>query len=494
MPQLTWAELAQAQGALNVIIDSRPLATAVDQLPQRPERGALIFPSWAAAVAFIASVSTRLGELQLLGSLEIPAGTWDLRGMTIAAAVVPYGPTQGGSQPTLTIPENVVLQNVAGFRGLAVAVAPDAGPVITYTGAGARRFGMWSSSILLSQDSTLIDIQGTVHLELIVDSSYILGTADDNGRLLLLQSGAGASCLVEVHGDPTGLGFDMLASIDPTDVTIRTGGSALINPQPRLAATGGTAWNERLWPAAWISPAVLVPEQLATDTDRLMVLQATVLYYASGANFVAGNTVSITDGTTTETWTAVVGAPAGNQFQIGVSITESMDSLCARIAATGVLWGAAEFTDFTLGVSNACVIYRRDQDAAGYPDRIFATSTPVLGVLDFSRGAKYGTYGPTGDLNWPQTVSPLETADPGVPYFGWGEGSCPGGFLIVVLDEVDNVIWKSNKSAGAGSNWQQVQSFTADDDAAWVDPNPTTTTEAINRIAAVVALNHGPIP
>jgi hypothetical protein len=210
-----------------------------------------------------------------------------------------------------------------------------------------------------------------------------------------------------------------------------------------------------------------------------------VLYYESGANFAAGNTFSITDGTNTETWTFVAGAPAGNQVQVQGTVGESMQSLCARINATGTLWTAAEPTDLGLGLTNACVILRRAQGEVAYKDRIYATTAPQLGVLNYSKGVQYCSYAVPGDLDWPEFVTPLPTTDPEVQYFGWGSNNAPGGLVLGVLDNQQGWLYKANRQVGGASSWVSSDLYTPGAPVDWTPPAPTSISEALDRLAVV---------
>lgn len=489
-----WAALAQSEGAVNVIIDARPIATAVDQLPQRPERGALIFGSWARAMRFIGSARLRLGEVQVLGELVVPAGTWDLRGMTLASAVPPAYAAQGGAQAAITFADGAVLENCAGLRGLRVGV--EAGPVMTLTGTGTRSFGIVDTLLQLGDGARLIEVAGDVNLQLYVQSSILAGTGDVDDRYAVDVTGAGTStCQVYLYGSPAVAAYRVFRA--PGDrLQVIAGPGALMEGQPTLSTSSDTIVPVRQVPAPSLTPAVLVAEQLAATGDRLMVLSAFILYYDSGANFTVGNTVSLTDGVTTETWTFVAGAPGANEVQIQLTVQESLQGLCAAIASGGVTWGAAEAEDLGLGLANACVIYRRVQSRPAYADRVFGTTTPVLGAVDFSRSVSYQTYAPFGDLDNLRFESPLQTTDPGGSYCGFGLNNAPGGFAVVVIDDVPGWTYKSNKSDGGTSSWTKVDAYDGTNAVVWDQPGPTNLNEAVERIAAaVLVLNGGtPIP
>jgi hypothetical protein len=170
-----------------------------------------------------------------------------------------------------------------------------------------------------------------------------------------------------------------------------------------LAVTG-TTWKE----------LVLVQEQLLSGGSGgiLQGLLATV-----SANLVATDTFVLTDGSTTETWTAVAGAPAAFQFQIGGGASATQTNLVAAINADSALWSAVETTGldeyFAASPVGQFVIYRTAPSTAA--DRAYGTLSTAtdIQVVEFA----------TGDQDYRDvsgTESDLPGSDPAAKRFGFG--------------------------------------------------------------------------
>jgi hypothetical protein len=138
---------------------------------------------------------------------------------------------------------------------------------------------------------------------------------------------------------------------------------------------------------------------------------------AISVNLAAGDTVILTDGTTTETFTATAGAPAAFQFQVGGSASATTDNLVAAINADSTLWDAVASTDldsyFSPSQAKQFVVYRQTPSAAN--DRVYGT---IAGGQDDVRVIAFNTgfdYSPASGVE-----SDLPNADPGAKRFGIG--------------------------------------------------------------------------
>lgn len=497
MPSPTWAQLAQANpGMLHIAIDPRPTTPAPTGQVNRASRGGLTFRSWEEALRFIYGVpDTMLGFLEIVADVEVPPGSWDVRGMTIRAGAPFPAPFGISGQPVLTIPADATIDNVAGFADLNVVIEDGAGPVLTYADAEPtqRSCVIERCTVRLGEGATFAQISGETVFYLWHWSTVVtrVQPATAGERLLLEVTAATAVAFVVVQGTMSVVDNDVLRCVGAGDLTVIASTDALVGQQPRVLVSTETL-IDREAPAPWTQAAVLVAAQLTTAGGQLQIRQATGWGYVSGANFAPGDTFSITDGTTTETWTATAGAPGANEFQIQATPSESNQALCAAIESDGVLWGAAEpVGGLDLGFGSICILYRRDQDAPAYLDRVFATTTPVLGVLDFNRAMAYESYSVPGDVDYPTVVTPIPTVDPEVPYFGWGTPNAPAGTLIALLDEVPGGwVYRGTRALGAGTAaWATVEGYTPADPIAWNSHPPATVTEALDRIAGAL----GPI-
>lgn len=172
--------------------------------------------------------------------------------------------------------------------------------------------------------------------------------------------------------------------------------------------TTGVTWKE----------LVLHCDQLKDDPNG-GVLQA--ILAAVATDLTAGDTFVITDGTTTETYTAVAGAPAAFQFQVGGGVVTTTANLVASINANSTLWSAVETDglDAYLAAANdpQFVVHRADAvDPLTTPDRVYGTlagGQASIQVVEFATG--------TQDYREESgTQSDLPGADPGAKRFGFG--------------------------------------------------------------------------
>jgi hypothetical protein len=204
-------------------------------------------------------------------------------------------------------------------------------------------------------------------------------------------------------------------------------------------AVGSRVWKE----------LILVKEQLLNGASG-GVLQGMLM--ATAAVMTAADTVIITDGTTTETWTAVAGAPAAFQFQIGGTAAITLANLVAAINNDSTLWSAVDTTGldayFGAGYANQAVVYRTATSTAA--DRMYG----VLGTVTDLKVVEFAT----GDQDYvisSGTESDLPAADPAAKRFGFGRL-----FAALVTNEThlaaeDNGIrtWDTDDQV-----WQQIDS------------------------------------
>ena len=167
----------------------------------------------------------------------------------------------------------------------------------------------------------------------------------------------------------------------------------------------GVTWKE----------LVLVPEQLLNGASG-GILQGQLATLT--ANLAPADTFIISDGVTTETFTAVAGAPAAFQFQVGGSAAATLTNLVAAINADSTLWSAVE-TDgldaYFSGLDDPqFVVYRTA--VASADDRLYGTiagGQAGIQVVEFA----------TGDQDYREqsgTQSDLPAADPAAKRFGFG--------------------------------------------------------------------------
>lgn len=170
-------------------------------------------------------------------------------------------------------------------------------------------------------------------------------------------------------------------------------------------ALSGTTWKE----------LILHQDQLLNGGSGA-VLQAILAFIA--VNLVAGDTFIITDGTITETFTAVGAAPGAFDFLVGGSAAATQTNLVAAINADSTLWSAIESTGlddyFAAAPAGQFVVYRTASSAnADRVHGVIASAQSDIKVIEFA----------TGQQDY-QDVSGLEgdlpSSDPTAKRFGFG--------------------------------------------------------------------------
>jgi hypothetical protein len=167
----------------------------------------------------------------------------------------------------------------------------------------------------------------------------------------------------------------------------------------------GVTWKE----------LVLAPEQLLNGASGgiLQGLLATI-----AVNLAAADTFILTDGTTTETFSAVAGAPAAFQFQVGGSASATLTNLVAAINADSTLWSAVETTGLDAYFSGT-----NDPQFVVYRTAISTAADRVYGVIANAQADVQVVEFASGDQDYREssgTQSDLPAADPTAKRFGFG--------------------------------------------------------------------------
>lgn len=483
---LTAAQFGQGRSGAHVVIDARPVPGAPSYLSQAPQRGSAFFPNWTACMRWLSSQrDVTYGVIECLGVVTIPAGTWDLRGMSIVGSGDIEAPF-ATSVPPIFVQPGAKLKNCNGISNGSIILQDGAGPLLQWPQTGQPTSGTFVASnlsITLQGASTFAEVGSGSTVVLWFDGTTALrggGTGNKN----LVNALAGATVSVQARGAPMVIAENVLASAANDQITITASAEALVASQPRAPQTAGQLLVDRLQPTLWAQPAVLVPEQLDGAANRLTIRQATFMYYVSGSNFAVGNTVTITNGTDTETYTAVAGAPGARQFQVGAGVQESMQSLCSQIRANSTYWTTGTPTALPFDVTYPCVVMRRNQNNSSYGDRIYANCAPQLGIANYGAGYAYGTYAYPGDQDFP-VLGNMPVSDDQRTTFGWGENSATGGLVVALVDrQPGKLAYRGNRLAGGGT-WTPFNEYSP---AAliWADPQPTNLQDAVTRLAAAV--------
>jgi hypothetical protein len=161
---------------------------------------------------------------------------------------------------------------------------------------------------------------------------------------------------------------------------------------------------------------VLHAAQFTGSGSTIGLSQAT-LFAFSGSQPTAGDTLSITDGSTTRTYGATSG---GNvQYTIGGTVPETLTNLAAAITGDGSgLWDAVAVPGFLGNANGGVVIYRATQASGSYNDRLYGTFTvpSVARQWDYGTSADYRQHPGSGS----STDTQVPGVDPGVKSFGFG--------------------------------------------------------------------------
>lgn len=153
-----------------------------------------------------------------------------------------------------------------------------------------------------------------------------------------------------------------------------------------------------------VKEQVLHENQL-NDTEG--VLAATVLTMANNPS--PGDTITLTDGTTTRTYGAGTGGDV--QYTIGATVADSMTNLAAAIQGDGsAIWGAYFSTDLeSIDTDGAVVIIEDDND--GTASKLYASWTTQADI-------QYVNYGGETQYN-SSTLVAAPSSEPGSTNFGF---------------------------------------------------------------------------
>lgn len=209
--------------------------------------------------------------------------------------------------------------------------------------------------------------------------------------------------------------------------------------EPVISKNGTSDTNflqRNLWGV--VGNAILHSRQLRPAGATQRVGQANFFFLTTNA--AVGDTFTISDGTTTETWTAVGGPPAANQFNQSGTLAQTLESLATQISANSARWDAEWYGQslnnvFLGATGGGVVIYQTSPQLAG-PARLYGTfaSASSARTFDFSGDPDYRRVGePTADVQLP-------SVDPGVKTFGFNTFSQDavdqGDTYISILDQV----------------------------------------------------------
>jgi len=394
--------------------------------------------------------ATELAVAPQGGPWEIEAGTYDFDNdgqpiiLTNGLKVGSAGPA-GGVQSQLNLAEGAVFTRFTRARGVTLRKEVGATPVIEFTESG---------NLDLVDVSLIIQGTATGPLVRVVDTSNVL----IEGRRLSITT-----ALEDVPAlDFLDAGQINLVAYDHSYVGRR---AMLFDPAKGLRITADDSvllHQDNQWPDeitntvvngnAWYEvPQVPVSERSVLTSAQLaaqekggvvigVVLQGALIFLVNQPT--AGQTLNIGDGTTTDTLTAVAGAPGADEFQIGGSADATLANLVASILANSTVWGAVYLPtlkgQWSTTEGPAAVIYRRDQVALSYPDRLWGTLANLRSVAFLQDRFVY---------DWPNAQA-IPTTDPARrTFFGWGSNQRPAAGQIVAT-QAERQLWMARTHPG----------------------------------------------
>lgn len=205
-------------------------------------------------------------------------------------------------------------------------------------------------------------------------------------NLEILQNGSGA-----------GAAFDF-GNRNLMSTAAPTASNHLVNKEyaDNLVVTGGR-----------VKEAVLIAQQLSNGQG----LRAAMVFYAT-AVAADGDTVVLTNGTATETWTFAA-ADGANTPAVGASAAQSMQNLATRINLDSTTWNAVWIPDQldSINAAGVVVVYEVVTSAGASTSRMYGTwATP----------ASAQTVPYNGTLEYTTAVAPVQlpSADPAAGRFG----------------------------------------------------------------------------
>jgi len=149
---------------------------------------------------------------------------------------------------------------------------------------------------------------------------------------------------------------------------------------------------------------LLLHEDQVDDTEGVLASSALTI----ATNPASGDTITLTDGTTTRTYGAGTGGDV--QYTIGATVADTMQNLATAIDGDGSgAWGATFTTDLdSIDADGVVVITEEDNDGAA--SEIYGTWTTQANcqIVDYTEETQYSK----------KTTTALPTSDPAATNFG----------------------------------------------------------------------------
>jgi len=309
-------------------------------------------------------------------------------------------------------------------------------------------------------------LQGGGGSALAVDVSAFAGTGleDDGSENLRIAASAAGAGLTGGAGSALAVGAGTGISVAADSVAIDTGSTVAFSGESWSFSNGGITVAGSSFSSTDVVNADFVLSQVAAGVAwKFPILSASQLddtndaVSQAGVFFLqeqptSGDTLVVTDGTTTRTYGAGTGGDV--QYTIGADVDETLGNLASAITGDGAgLWDAVLETTLqsinggtgSVTAGLVVVIYRANQSSNSFDDRMYGTfSSGVPTTITYNGESDSTAYTKT-------TTQALPGADPSQKDFGPGDSTPIAGQAHVTLDDDSQYVWDAD-----GTAWTQI--------------------------------------
>jgi hypothetical protein len=300
------------------------------------------------------------------------------------------------------------------------------------------------------------ELPGTA-LDIWIDCGFakLQKNPSSNDRLIKIPAGATFNLTAEGLSTIEDF-FESSGPVNPLiqlDVPVRAAAQQALQLAAATEFFGPSA-SDNVRPSPAIT--VLCRDQLALFGANNIPQVKQAFLFGLQAQPTANDTLSITDGSNTETFTFVAAAVNPFEVTIGLTVDLTLANLAAAIDSDSVLWEGAFIANPQTG-SQGVAILRASQTQESYPDRAygtFASGTPFLGTYNDTNGEG------TQLLSYAQpTLNLLPSLDPGVGIAGFATvAPLVDGTVVTVLDARSDGLFQALNPLGLADSgsWKLV--------------------------------------